>query len=309
MLAKSLKSLVLVQLAIRTRHDALQRVFHLKIKHHRIILAFFQMLFLAVNTLPQLRYRHIRLCRLVVHLQIPAMKSQGHIIAKTVILHRPQQPLRISLRPILNILVRMVQIARSVEVIPCIVGSAVRAGSIVTTRILIRKALVIPTDMLLRQLICSVRTKVILIEITPGIVVPSVVQHHVRQNFRIPFVQSRNQVAQRRLRSPIAFLTAVLTSRITHAATRRTCTRREPYHIKIRIDSRRILQQIDPFRTTVFGRRCISVITIPIECLQHYILALRRNTCFIRILARFRRTHCPRLRRVQHARTRDHKYG
>ena len=91
-------------------------------------------------------------------------------------------------------------------------------------------------------------------------------------------MQSFNQVVQRGLRSPVALLVAILFGGITYAAARRTGTRRKPYYVKVRIDSRRVLEQVNPPGTTVFGTRLGSVVTVPIKSLQHHIFAFRRHT-------------------------------
>ena len=123
--------------------------------------------FLAVDTLPQLRNRHIRLSRLIVHLQIPAVETQRHVITEPVIVHIVQQPLRISLRPVLHIFVRMIQITCAVEIITGIVRSAVCIGRVIAAGFRVREALVVPADMLLRQCPRTIRVEIIRPEIAP----------------------------------------------------------------------------------------------------------------------------------------------
>ena len=167
MLTKTLKRLVCIQLAVRTGHNTFHRVFRLKIKDHRVRVTLLQMLFLTAYTLPQLRNRHIRLCRLVVHLQIPTVKTQGHVVTESVILHRVQQPLCISLRPVLHNLARVIQVTRSIEIISGIVRSTLRRRCSVTRRFRIRKTLVITADLFLRQSKRTVTSKIIRKEIAP----------------------------------------------------------------------------------------------------------------------------------------------
>ena len=124
-LAETLICFAYIQLAIRIIHNTFQRVFRLKIKDHRIGVALLQMPFLAVHTVPQLRNRHIRIRRLVIHLQIATMESERHIITETIVVHCIQQPLRVGLCPVLHIVARMVQIARTVEIGTRIACSAV----------------------------------------------------------------------------------------------------------------------------------------------------------------------------------------
>ena len=210
------------------------------------------------------------------------METQRHIVAEAVVLHLTHQPLRIGLRPVLHILAGMVQVTCAIEVITRIVRTAIRAGGVVAGRTLVGEALVVADDMLLGQLIRSVRTEVILEEITPGIVVPTVVQYHVCQHFRIALMQRRDQLLELGFRPPIALLVAVLTSRVAYAITRRTGAGREPYHVEVGIDSRRILHEVDPLGTTelgVGGR--LRLVAVPVEGLKHHVFTLCGHTCIL----------------------------
>lgn len=87
----------------------------------------------------------------------------------------------------------MVQVTCAIEVITRVVRTAIRAGSIVARGTLVGEALVVAHNMLLGQLIRSVRTEVILEEIAPGIVVPTVVEHYIGQHLGPALMQRRDE--------------------------------------------------------------------------------------------------------------------
>ena len=159
------------------------------------------------------------------------MITQRHIIPETVIFHYADHPLHIRLSPVLHIRVSMIQITRAFEITARVCIAAGRR--IVATRTRIGKSLVALANMRTVQLISAIRTEIVLPEITPVALVAAVVNHYIRQHFRVSSMQGGYQLFQFRFRSPVADLFAQLFMGITHTAVAVPavciCAGRKPY--------------------------------------------------------------------------------
>ena len=201
-----------LQITVRTAESFVEFRFLREIKGQGVVARAANVISRSFDITPILRNGEIRLCGLVVHFQILIAVSHGHIVAETIVFHRIQNPLRICFRPLLHILVCVIQIATSVKITTGIGCTTLRVRRIITRRLRFFKCLVRIAYMLLRKLEFTEVSEIIRKESTPGLRSTAVINHNIRQHFRTAAMQGCNQFIQIGFASPIAILVTILLS-------------------------------------------------------------------------------------------------